>query len=1259
MITFKAGYIIDEIFKLCREQTKEEFEKSLDNFEKCCYYKVDGICEEDLMFNNPDQFLAVAFNIVNRGTPTRANLRICNSLLSQLGYIQSSDNLGNIFFINQENSIISKEIAKDINDYKRKCVCNYIYKPILMAQIQHFVLLLLLNKKITLNEFINIHCNELAKEIITVALEDLFDIIHNLYVLANEQIKKPIIQFTDKANSDISIGFEVFGDESIDYNYYHERLLKEDGQNIPLNIIITTDKIQYKAIGRHDGPDDQFVMDRKKEEALTYFLNNIFRKTKFRNGQLAIINRALQGKDVIGILPTGSGKSLAYQICTLLQPGISVIVDPIRSLMIDQYDKLRQMFIDKAIYINSFDLKEERLEKEQMIADGKIQYAILGPERFQMQEFRDYLKTITERFKFSYAIIDEAHCISEWGHDFRYSYLRLSQNIFNHCFHSDKSKFTQFALTATASFDVIADIQRELNMDEDVLVTIPPEEIDRKELQFIIEDIPSTLPQLKREDKEIEDIPYWCREKQIGTIKYPRIKEMIRQIPEKLKIERFFEKVDDKYQNCGILFCPTKSDRLGNGVVANLKGYNNRCCHYRSCVTEGLKELKILDCTTFMGDDNDGSDVSEIARESFNNQKNFLADKHNLMIATKAFGMGIDKPNIRYTIHYSIPQSVESFYQEAGRAGRDRERSLNYILYNKFDVKTNEDFIHNSHKSFQREKNIYRELLTEVNYETKFFTRIIAKYLNEQFYEEGEWFNLFSSQNDEFKDYLHLQKNKEKGKRIYYGYYHLKTHIIKPKQDDYKDVLIKLKDYIENELFPGRNNIKEILLQNKQPGLEEIIRQNGNNPYSLTIGFDNDAVERLSQYLLKNHPYPDHIKNRIIDHFRERTHFLNPNEAFIMKKIILDAYEFTDNENDEKDKKDKKDEKAEQKFIDNVIYEYSRLVYSRIRIEEDVELLLTKEEEKHFKKEYWRVRSTLDTLRAVYRLSIIGIIDDYLIDYYSKSINIQFSAKSPDDYRNNLSMYLRRYLGEASTQKWIEIADKRDEETDLRKYVFTLTDFFEETIAKKRLACASYIDELCKSYVENDNKKKAEEIFRESIIFYFTSKYAKQEFFPSDFYNSLVDNENISLFLKYIDFIENPPEDEQGLELNNAKHILGACDRFRQSSTDSNAIIDLLSSFSSITLNAKVYGHLDDFANREQTIIQRNLGISGFERLSEKEDLDLTKYMEAVKKYRELLVKLNPRTKKIADIVAYNANSFILNKKIKQFTSKFLENYGK
>jgi Superfamily II DNA helicase len=171
-------------------------------------------------------------------------------------------------------------------------------------------------------------------------------------------------------------------------------------------------------------------------------LQNIFRKESFREGQLPILNRALQGKSVIGLLPTGGGKSLTYQIASLLQAGVTMVIDPIKSLMQDQYDNLLKNGIDSCNFINSKLTREEKTIATNQIADSKVLFTFVSPERLQIEEFRLSLKEMYKnKVYFSYCVIDEVHCVSEWGHDFRTSYLSLGKNAIEHCKTKNKQPF--------------------------------------------------------------------------------------------------------------------------------------------------------------------------------------------------------------------------------------------------------------------------------------------------------------------------------------------------------------------------------------------------------------------------------------------------------------------------------------------------------------------------------------------------------------------------------------------------------------------------------------------------------------------------------------------------------------------------------------------------------------------------------------------------------------------------------------------------
>ena len=235
-----------------------------------------------------------------------------------------------------------------------------------------------------------------------------------------------------------------------------------------------------------------YPIDDQSQPSLRFFLQNVFRKGEFRPGQFEIIKRTLALKPVIGLLPTGAGKSLTYQMSALLQPGMTIVIDPLISLMSDQTENLQQMLaIDWVVKVNSLLTAAQLQAASQAMADGRKKFIILSPERLQSKNFRNALTKFTRSYPVSYAVIDEAHCVSEWGRDFRTSYLRLAGTIRRYCNFRGYTP-TIIALTGTASYAVLSDIQREIGV-EDEDAQIYPDTFDRKELCYQVIKIPSFL----------------------------------------------------------------------------------------------------------------------------------------------------------------------------------------------------------------------------------------------------------------------------------------------------------------------------------------------------------------------------------------------------------------------------------------------------------------------------------------------------------------------------------------------------------------------------------------------------------------------------------------------------------------------------------------------------------------------------------------------------------------------------------------------
>jgi len=428
----------------------------------------------------------------------------------------------------------------------------------------------------------------------------------------------------------------------------------------------------------------------EKKESLCYFLRYLFRKEEFREGQLDILKRALARKDVIGLLPTGAGKSLCYQLSALLQPGITLIIDPIKSLMHDQDDHLKEAGIDTTIFVDSSLKGAEKTRRIKRFQDGQFQFTFITPERLMIQEFRNALTKMGTGASpkwFAYCVIDEAHCVSEWGHNFRTAYLRLGENARTFC-KPASGDLPFIALTGTASFDVLSDVQRELQLEDDqAIVTL--ESYQRKELHFEIITVqkPQDLPANKK-----TDWAFPAKQKHLYLVNW------LRKLPHQFGYQSgengdFYERNGER-TNSGLIFCPH---------VKNVFGIHKVSTYLKENLPQMAESIGKY-----------AGKLDPVYLEE--TQRGFRNNNLVLLVATKSFGMGIDKPNIRYTLHFNMPPSLEAFYQEAGRAGRDRQKAICALLFSeKFsDKELMKSFIDDAFRGEDKEKTIIYELLNKI-----------------------------------------------------------------------------------------------------------------------------------------------------------------------------------------------------------------------------------------------------------------------------------------------------------------------------------------------------------------------------------------------------------------------------------------------------------------------------------------------------------------------------------------------------------------
>ena len=407
------------------------------------------------------------------------------------------------------------------------------------------------------------------------------------------------------------------------------------------------------------GPGRQPIAPRTYEQArpaLTNFLHAVFRKCQFRPMQGEAVYSILRQKDCVVLLPTGAGKSLIYQLAGLLMPGVTVVVDPIVALIEDQVEGLQAYGIDRATPITrhlsspeGFGPLFRRVER------GEYHFVLLSPERLQTPGFRNALRALAEVSLVNLAVIDEAHCVSEWGHDFRPAYLNLGNNLRRFGTAGTGSPPPILALTGTASRAVLRDMLIDLGIDRDRSdAVIRPDSFNRSELHFEVVRI--APPQDPR----------------------AALRGVLNSMPAKFGLPRAeLYRPSGRHTASGIVFVPTINAR-----DYGLFGVRR--------TVQGATDTPVV---CYAGGSPRGVDRSVWDGEKRRNAHDFKRNRVPILVATKAFGMGIDKPNVRYTIHFGMPGSLESFYQEAGRAGRDRKPARCVIVFSEYDEGRSDDLL--------------------------------------------------------------------------------------------------------------------------------------------------------------------------------------------------------------------------------------------------------------------------------------------------------------------------------------------------------------------------------------------------------------------------------------------------------------------------------------------------------------------------------------------------------------------------------------
>lgn len=922
--------------------------------------------------------------------------------------------------------------------------------------------------------------------------------------------------------------------------------------------------------------DGSYSSIQELEKSINYFIQNIFRKVCFREGQLPIISRALQQKPVIGLLPTGGGKSLTYQLPALLQPGLCLVVDPIKSLMEDQVRVLNENWMDCCTFINSNLSREEKSKKLIDFRYGETMFLFVSPERFVMKDFRNIIHTIDiSKFKlgFSYCVIDEVHCVSEWGHDFRSTYLLLGKNAQTYAKSKSGKSVSLIGLTATASFDVLADIERELQIEHvdiaEAIIMI--ENTIRPELFYRVIDV-SNKDRIQALNNDFLNI-----EKNLSKINNEEIlrqsqlhhfnefekkdfaSESTRYLSDQSQIEFVYNPkylLSDKLNNncSSIIFCPTRGERRNNaGFLTDLRGV--------PYVYENLATS--IDKKGFFY----AADRDELSKEVQDHFLKFTTGIIPHMVCTKAFGMGIDKKDIRTTYHYYYSNSLESLVQETGRSGRDKKISEANIL-----VSNNKYVKLNVYKFFSKNKD--NELI-----QNKFTRKAIRQTFEKRWNPDSENFDniLFSSVNDiliaiENIDFSLVSRAGNKYNNLADENISELRTILKDSEgiDRFKYINEKYEDrdihnYFHQNSFKGIDTEKSQILNLFKIREFQIIegeRNYINDQDTLLDEFEKCNNDAFSYIITAEKIYEDagneickllQINPTDTPPYSNKTNIDSVNSAYKYSNDFND-FLFLIEENGIKDIS----------TIDQLTNRRLLFVYSRDR------------------------KSSNDTGRLIYRMHSMGFLEDYLIDYNKNNLYYCTFRKyeTIEDYTLIIEKYLRRYLSEnTAIENILKLKTLLNNPTLIENIIECLnflSEFSYKEIVSKRKRATEEIESVLNesilnpAFIGDERWFEQNKFIKEQIYFYFNAKYARIGFKISANPYSLLDDYNdneinkLDILQKYLQVFQ-----LEGTEQNNYKHMMGSCKKILRSLSDTDLkkewLLRLLKAFAMYSVNNTSY----------------------------------------------------------------------------------------
>jgi ATP-dependent DNA helicase RecQ len=821
--------------------------------------------------------------------------------------------------------------------------------------------------------------------------------------------------------------------------------------------------------------------------ALDHLLRRLFRIKEFRPAQRDSIELLLQQRSLLAALPAGMGKSLLFQFAGLLQPAPSFVLSPLTSLAMDQQEALQDYFIDVADCLHESLGKEVRARVLRNFAARGTLFCLASAELFRTDEVVMTLEAMAGAgITFGQCVIDEAQTLSEWSHDFRPT-MQLSPAFAAKHLPSGKDRTLPFRLfTASVSRDVLTDLRGQLASAGRAYV-LKPDQIVRERnalnpaVQYYVFPTETTDPSPR----------------EVASVKLTALKKLLLQLPAFFKelqpnvpsaqrlpdeaIRRFFQ---SGRRSVGVVYCPHQSGALGVTDRYTPGGT-------ATGIADRLTEDTDLSIGMFIGKDDSSSRVGrQVLAESANERRRFRIGETNLLVATRAYGIGIDHPHIRYALHMNIPAGLARFVQESGRAGRDGRLAVSAVFFTSSkqqrgpDAVLAEELLRRSMSTPEREKQLIHDLLREISYPEDSNTNRIANMIAAEFGVELR-VNYWHRGLDER---MYLQEGGNS-----YGYVDLVTLEIVPDEQSHDRAFARelLEFAFENSLEAAGSgpSISSWVSATFPSDIEDgIARQmqdfDSGAEFTLRIGFENDREPLLNQiHQLLWHEAEIQIHRKLLSE---------------VSSVTWDDFCI---ELEERSKKPGVFATIDRELRDRMLHFFNKL------------------------------RTRTDTERVIKRLATLGVVADYSINPASRKFALTIAVRSNDEYREALEHFMRNSLPEGQVARQLDSLASYPGDSILERCLYFLIDFTYQNPYQKQLESVQHLELACRHGIESGPAE-----FRDYIDLSLTAKYARVDHLPSILAAGAMDR-----FAVIGDYIRLLEDDLSGSILENAEQLRASC----------------------------------------------------------------------------------------------------------------------